>query len=201
MDFSQLEGRNPDRVIELDLPKVAKESLWLTLLSAVILFLANALLHGVFRQGGFEVTFSLKGIIVGTLLFIAGYAVLIVVHEAFHLLGFRLFGGVPFKEMAFGLNLQAGIAYATTKIPLHNRGMRKALLLPLWMTGILPAAIGLWTDSYLVLFLSAWLIGGAAGDLAMDRELKTLPGDWLIRDDPEEPKLYVFSTDPGPDDR
>lgn len=197
MDFSQLEGREPDRVVELDLMKVAKESLWLTLLSTVFLFLGNALLHGILRGGGFEFAFSIKGIIIGTLLFIAGYVVLIVVHEAFHLLGFRLFGGVPFREMAFGLNLEAGIAYATTKVPIHNRGMRKALLLPLWMTGILPAAVGLWFDSYLLLFLSAWLIGGAAGDLAMDRELKRLPGDWLIKDDPEEPKLYAFS--PGPD--
>ncbi|WP_069201953.1 DUF3267 domain-containing protein [Bhargavaea cecembensis] len=197
MDFSQLEGREPDRVVELDLMKVAKESLWLTLLSTVFLFLGNALLHSLFRGDGFEFTFSIKGIIIGTLLFIAGYVVLIVVHEAFHLLGFRLFGGVPFREMAFGLNLEAGIAYATTKVPIHNRGMRKALLLPLWMTGILPAAVGLWLDSYLLLFLSAWLIGGAAGDLAMDRELKRLPGDWLIKDDPEKPKLYAYS--PGPD--
>ncbi|MET3575887.1 DUF3267 domain-containing protein [Bhargavaea ullalensis] len=198
MDFSQLEDRQPDKVVELDMMKVAKESLWLTLLSAVFLFLGNALLHGLFRGGGFVFSFSIKGILIGTLLFIIGYVVLIVVHEAFHLLGFRLFGKVPFREMAFGLNLQAGIAYATTKIPIHNSGMRKALLLPLWMTGFLPAAIGLWSDSYLLLFLSAWLIGGAAGDLAMDRELRHLPGDWLIRDDPEEPKLYAFRPDcPG----
>ena len=34
-----------------------------------------------------------------------------------------------------GVNLKMGIAYATTDIPLTNRAMKKALLLPFWMTG------------------------------------------------------------------
>lgn len=185
--MEDLESREPDRVIELDLRRVMKQSLWLTGGSAVILYLAAFLV-----RRDLSVSLSLSGILIGFLLFAVGYVLLIVLHEACHLLGFRIFGGVPFKKMAYGVNLEMGIAYATTEIPLRNRPMRRALLLPLWLTGILPGIIGIWLDSHLLTLLSAFLIGGAAGDLEMNRQLKRLPDDWLIRDDPEKPQLYAF---------
>jgi len=90
-----------------------------------------------------------------------------------------------------------GIAYATTDQLMTNRAIRKALLLPFWTTGILPAFIGLYIGSGLLVSLSALLIGGAAGDFAMYKELKELPDDWVVKDDPELPKLYVYSPDKG----
>ena len=94
----------------------------------------------------------------------------------FILLGFRVFGGVPWKKMIVGVNLKMGIAYATTDQLMTNRAIRKALLLPFWMTGILPALIGLYIGSGLLVSLSALLIGGAAGDFAMYKELKEVAG-------------------------
>ncbi|WP_424237377.1 DUF3267 domain-containing protein [Bhargavaea ginsengi] len=190
MDISELESREPDRVIDLDLRRVMKQSLWLTGGSAVILYLAAFLV-----RRDLSVSLSLPGILIGFLLFAVGYVVLIVLHEACHLLGFRIFGGVPFRKMDYGVNLEMGIAYATTEIPLRNRPMRRALLLPLWLTGVLPGIIGIWLDSHLLILLSAFLIGGAAGDLEMNRQLKKLPDNWLIRDDPEKPKLYAYNPD------
>ena len=127
--------------------------------------------------------------------FIVGYILLIILHELFHLLGFRVFGDVPWRKMIVGVNLKLGIAYATTDQLMTNRAIRKALLLPFWMTGILPAIIGLYIGSGLLVSLSALLIGGAAGDFAMYKELKELPDDWVVKDDPELPKLYVYSPD------
>ncbi|WP_231877304.1 DUF3267 domain-containing protein [Bhargavaea cecembensis] len=185
--MEDLESREPDRVIELDLRRVMKQSLWLTGGGAAVLYLVSFLV-----RGELSVSVSFGGFMLGLLLFAVGYVVLIVLHEACHLLGFRVFGGVPFKKMAYGVNLEMGIAYATTEIPLRNRPMRRALLIPLWLTGVLPGIIGIWLDSHLLILLSAFLIGGAAGDLEMDRRLKELPDDWLIRDDPEKPKLYAY---------
>ena len=81
------------------------------------------------------------------LLLIVGYVVLIVLHELFHLLGFRVFGKVPWKSMVVGMNLKLGIAYATTDLLMTNRAIQKALLLPFWTTGVVPALIGLATGN------------------------------------------------------
>ena len=43
--------------------------------------------------------------------------------------------------MIVGVNFKLGIAYATTDKLMTNRAIRKALLLPFWMTGILPASL------------------------------------------------------------
>ena len=45
--------------------------------------------------------------------------------------------------MIVGVNLKLGVAYATTDKLMTNRAIRKALLLPFWTTGIVPALIGL----------------------------------------------------------
>ena len=173
----------PDKIIEIDLPKVAKRGLWLTFLPLVgLLFLKTVI------EDGFSYSITIWSVIY----FVVGYVILIVLHELFHLLGFRVFGKVPWKKMIVGVNLKLGIAYATTDIPMTNKAIRKALLLPFWMTGVVPGFIGLTTGNGIWLMLAAFLIGGAAGDFAMYKELKKLPDDWLVKDDPELPKLYLF---------
>ena len=172
-----------DQIIELDLPSVAKEGFYFTILPLIILLPIHFYL-----VGGLYFSFTL----IGNLLLFFGYLGLIVLHEFFHLLGFRIFSNVPWKWMKVGVDLKLGIAYATTDKPMSNYSIRKALLLPFWMTGILPAVIGLYFNSAVLIILSAFLIGGAAGDFAMYRELKKLPDDWLIQDDPKLPRLYVY---------
>ncbi|QTD40160.1 DUF3267 domain-containing protein [Sporosarcina sp. Te-1] len=173
----------PDHIIEIDLPKVAKSGMVWTVISFILLLAILVVL-----KGGFAFTFSFWDL----LLFIGGYIALIVLHEAFHLLGFRLFGGVPWKRMIVGLNLKLGIAYATTDKPMTNAAIRKALLLPFWTTGIVPGLIGLYMESGILIGLAAFLIGGAAGDFAMYKELRKSPDNWLVKDDPERPKLYLY---------
>ncbi|MET3657673.1 MULTISPECIES: DUF3267 domain-containing protein [Sporosarcina] len=176
----------PDKIIEIDLPKVAKSSLVLTASAFLLLWFLKIVI-----ERDFSFSLSLWTIV----FFIIGYILLIILHELFHLLGFRVFGDVPWKKMIVGVNLKMGIAYATTDQLMTNRAIRKALLLPFWTTGILPAVIGLYIGSGLLVSLSALLIGGAAGDFAMYKELKELPNDWVVKDDPELPKLYVYSPD------
>lgn len=175
----------PDKVIEIDLPAVAKRSLVLTFLSGLLLFIMKVVIEK-------EVTFTFS--LWTVIFFVVGYVVLIILHEFFHLLGFRIFGGVPWKRMVVGVNLKMGIAYATTDQLMTNRAIRKALLLPFWTTGIVPALIGLTIGNGLLISLAALLIGGAAGDFAMYKELRKLPDDWLVKDDPELPRLYVYAS-------
>ena len=174
----------PDQVIELDLPRVAKQSIYFTILPLIILLPLHFWL-----KGGMYFSFTFFSIILLT----GGYILLVILHEFFHLFGFRVFANVPWKRMKVGVNLKQGIAYATTDKLMTNRAIRKALLLPFWMTGILPALIGLYINSGMLIVLASCLIGGAAGDFAMYKELKKSPDHWLIKDDPKLPRLYVFN--------
>ena len=177
------EQLTPDHTVEIDLPKVAKNSLYLTLLPLVFLISIHFMLQGQFL---IKVTFG------SIITLVVGYVIFIILHEFFHLFGLRVFAKVPWKSMKVGVNFKLGIAYATTDKLMTNRAVRKALLLPFWMTGILPALVGLYIESGVLITISALLIGGAAGDFAMYNQLKKLPDHWLIKDDPKLPKLYVY---------
>ncbi|AOV09021.1 hypothetical protein BI350_01235 [Sporosarcina ureilytica] len=168
--------------------RIVKQMFYITSFSFIILFVLQITIHQMFSYTFTLLTFSLDIII-----FSASYLVLIVLHEFFHLLGFRIFSKIPWRKMKVGVNLKLGIAYATTAQLMTNQEIRKSLLLPFWMTGVLPAIIGLYTDSNMLIALAALLIGGAAGDFSMYKQLKKLPNDWLIKDHPTEPKLYLYN--------
>lgn len=178
-----MERQQPEKIIELDLKKITWQSFYLTIISAVILVVLTILV-----QGTWNVSITLFNVF----LVIIGYIVLIVLHEFFHLLGFRIFCGVPWKRMKAGINVKLGIAYATTDQWMTNKSIRKALLLPFWTTGVIPAIFAILTGNGVLLILAVFLISGAVGDFAMYKELKKLPDDWYVEDDPELPKLYVY---------
>lgn len=176
----------PDKVIDIDLPRVMKQGIYLTVFSLTVLLFIHFIL-----EGGFYFSVSLLSLVI----LFGGYLVLVILHEFFHLVGFRFFANVPWKRMNVGVDLKMGIAYATTDKLMTNHAIRKALLLPFWLTGVLPALVGLYIGSGVLIILSAFLIGGAAGDFAMYRQLKRLSDDWLVKDDPQLPRLYVFKPD------
>ncbi|RUL49452.1 MULTISPECIES: DUF3267 domain-containing protein [Lysinibacillus] len=176
------DGRKPI-IVELDMRRIAKSNLWLTLILCIVFVFFNSLLHQ-----RYSVSFSFWDV----LLFILGYILLIALHEIFHLIGFMLFGRVKFKDLEYGVNLKLGVAYATTTTALNNAAMKKALLLPFWTTGVIPTLLGFIYDSHLIVLLGAMLIAGAIGDFYMYKELRKYPNSALIKDDPELPRLYIY---------
>lgn len=174
-------------VIELNIKKLMMDNVVVTS-GLVILFVA--IQYICFK----DFHFSFWEMIIGSILFVVLYIVFIVLHEASHLIGFMLFGAVPFKSLKYGLNLELGIAYATTDQSLPNHAMKKALLLPFWTTGVLPTIVGFYLNSTVIVLVGAFLIAGAVGDFAMYKELRKYPKNALIKDDPQLPKLYVYTT-------
>lgn len=170
-------------IIELDLNKIAWQNIIMTVGLMIGLILLNGWIHKVL-----ELHFSFFSI----LLFIVYYIILIVLHEIFHLIGFMIFGKVPFRSLDYGVNLKMGVAYATTKEPICNKAMKKALLLPFWTTGVIPAAFGLYFNSTMLVVLGAWLIAGAVGDFAMYFALRKYPNTYWVKDDPDFPRLYLY---------
>ncbi|WP_088006239.1 DUF3267 domain-containing protein [Indiicoccus explosivorum] len=177
----------PARVISLNIEKLMRTGMWW---NAGLLVLFAFLYH--FFTEPLTFNFSWSGI--G--LFIVGYVLLIVLHELFHLIGFVVFGRVPLSSLAYGLNLKMGVAYATTERPLRIGAMRKALLLPFWMTGVLPGIIGFTLPNQVLVLLSAILIAGAIGDFSMYRGLRNVKTSAWVMDDKTEPKLYVYDDYP-----
>ena len=170
-------------VIELNMKKIARDNMVLTIVLIILLVGLNALIHQRFT-GEFT--------LLSFFYFFAAYILLIILHEIFHLIGFILFGRIPYKELDYGINLKLGVAYATTKKPLTNAAMKKALLLPFCPTGILPTIIGLTLDNFVIVIVGALLIAGAIGDFYMYKELRKYPNDATVKDDSKEPKLYVY---------
>ncbi|WP_155593159.1 DUF3267 domain-containing protein [Lysinibacillus cavernae] len=174
-------------VIELDLKKLMIDNIVITS-GLVILF--TAIQYICFK----DFHFSFWHMAVGIVLFVILYIIFIILHEAFHLIGFMIFGKVPFNALKYGMNLELGIAYATTEQPLYNHAMKKALLLPFWTTGVLPTIIGFYLNSTVLILIGAFLIAGAVGDFAMYKELRKYPKNALVQDDPKLPKLYVYTS-------
>ena len=176
-------NRKEPITIKLNMKKMARDNILFTIILLILFIIMNALIHQ-----RFSADFSFSDI----LIVFTGYLVLIVCHEAFHLIGFMLFGKVKYKDLDYGVNLKLGVAYATTKKPLKNAAMKKALLLPFWTTGIIPTLFGFYFDNFILVILGALLIAGAIGDFQMYKELRKYPNDAMVKDDPKEPKLYVY---------
>ena len=173
-------------IIELDIHKLAKQNILWTITLSILFLMINITLQPQ------HLDFSLASSILSIVYFTISYIVLIVLHEACHLIGFVIFGKTPFSSLSYGVDLQKGMAYATTTERISNASMKKALLLPFWMTGIIPTIIGFYVNSNLIVLVGAFLIAGAVGDFTMYKELRKFPKDSLIEDDPKEPKLYVY---------
>lgn len=170
-------------IIQLNMKKLARDNILLTIVLILFFSIINSLIH---QHFSFKFTFW------DFFIFILGYFALIILHEVFHLIGFMLFGKAAYKDLDYGVNLKLGVAYATTNKTLTNAAMKKALLLPFWMTGVLPAVVGFSIDCFTLVLLGALLIAGAIGDFYMYKELRKFPNDAVVKDDPKEPKLYVY---------
>lgn len=177
-------SREPDQIITLNMKSIHIRAIALTLMS---IFLGAFLMAFIHLESGFS--FSLWGVVLWAIL----YTVLIILHEIFHLIGFMIWGKCKKNDLVYGVNRELGIAYAGTKKVLPVAAMKKALLLPFWTTGLLPFIAGIWLNSAVLMITSAFLIGGAAGDFSMYRQLRQANKDAFILDHLHEPILYVFN--------
>ena len=172
--------------LEFDIKKLMRYNIIWTIILTAVLTPLNWLIQSP------EFDWSLWTVIKSFFIFCMYYWVLIILHEICHLLGFIVFGRAPLKSISYGFKPKEGLAYATTTKPLSNRAMKAALLLPFWLTGVLPTVIGFYINSYTLIIVGAFLMAGAVGDFMMYFALRKYPNYFRIQDDPEKPKLYVY---------
>ncbi|MGN7177094.1 diaminopimelate epimerase [Paenibacillus sp. FSL R5-0490] len=177
----------------MDNKKATVVSVSMMKLQIYLFFATMALIFGVYIlhaviYGGGEMTIDLMGM----LLFLAGMVVIVILHEAIHLAGFHYIGGVPWKEMSWGVNLKMGIAYAHAKQPVTVQQMKKVLMLPFIPTGLLPLILGVVLNTPGLSVLGAILTVGCMGDLVLYQKLLKFPNDALVIDHPTKPQFTVY---------
>lgn len=170
---------------ELNLEKLTKTTLLVTFISSLVVIVIHYLINpwSHFSIGIFISSFFLVGIY---------YIILIFLHEICHLIGFIIFCGAPLSSLKIGLDLKSGVAYATTSHFMRNKDIRKALLLPFWLTGFLPFVIAIYYNHLPLSIVSTWLIVGALGDFQMYNKIRKIDSTFYIQDDAEKPKLHFY---------
>ncbi|PWA09667.1 hypothetical protein DCC39_12530 [Pueribacillus theae] len=179
--------RDPDKTITFEMKKM---HILVLVVSVLAIFFGAIIASMIHTESIFKITLT------NFLLFIVLYIAGIILHECCHLLGFMMWGKASWNDLVYGINRELGVAYAGTKKMIQNHAMKKALLLPFWVTGLLPFIIGIWLNNGVLIVVSAFLIGGAAGDFSMYNQLRKVKNDAYIIDDLEKPQLYVFYEKP-----
>ncbi|KAF0821139.1 MULTISPECIES: DUF3267 domain-containing protein [unclassified Cytobacillus] len=156
-------------------------------LATIALILGVLILHAVIYGGG-EMSFGFAGM----LMFFAGMILIIILHEAIHLAGFRYIGKVPWKELDWGVNWKIGAAYAHAKQPVTVQQMKKVLLLPFIPTGLGPLVLGIVLNMPGLSILGAIMTVGCIGDLALFQKLLKFPKDALVIDHPTKPQFTIY---------
>lgn len=178
----------PDHTITFNIKKIHIQAVIITVAAIIIGAALMAFFH---LESEFDISFW------NFCLWVILYTGLIILHEVCHLIGFMIWGKCKKSDLVYGINRELGIAYAGTKKVIVNKAMKKALLLPFWMTGMLPFIIGLCLNSPVLMIAAAFLIGGAAGDFSMYNQLRKIKKEAFIIDDLNEPKLYVYNQNPS----
>ncbi|MDX1740073.1 MAG: DUF3267 domain-containing protein, partial [Rhodothermales bacterium] len=123
------------------------------------------------------------GVSVGLL--VVAYVVSVPVHEGLHAVGMML-TGTRLSEITFGARILQGIVYVHCAAPMPLSAYRTVLLLPVIVTGFLPAVVGIAVGNHWVTTYAYLMIVSAIGDLEMFRRLRPWPRDVIVRDHPSE---------------
>jgi hypothetical protein len=150
-----------------------------SLVAVVVLSVAFTVVHALLwglsdRDGAFWLTWV-------AILFVG-----ILAHEGVHAVGFRLFGGVPWSSISFGVIWKALTPYAHTSTAMPAGGYRQAVLLPGLVTGLVPALIGLAVGSDVLSLAGAVLLGSAGGDWTVWQAIRSVPSSTLVADHPTD---------------
>ena len=130
-----------------------------------------------------------------TFLFLGSLILLTVIHELVHGVTWSFFTENGLKDMEFGILRDTLTPYCTCLKPVKRSGYITGTLMPLILTGILPAGAGILTGNFLVMLTGAIMITMAAGDILIVFTLlkhRSESRDRLILDLPVQAGCMLF---------
>jgi hypothetical protein len=108
----------------------------------------------------------------------------VVAHEALHAVGFRYFGGAPWREIRMGVQWRTVTPYARALVPVSARAYRWTAALPGLALGALPMVAGVLLDAPFASGFGVLMLAGAGGDAAIIWAMRRTPDDALVLDCP-----------------
>jgi Protein of unknown function (DUF3267). len=120
-------------------------------------------------------------------LFIAG----VVVHEGIHGLGYA-WGGAAWAEIEFGFNWSGFAPYAHCTAPLRCGPYQWAIVLPGFVLGALPSAVGLIAGHWGTTLFAFAMLAAAGGDGLLLWTLRHVPQGAWVQDHPRKMGALVL---------
>lgn len=129
------------------------------------------------------------------LLLVVAMLALIVVHELIHGITWALFADHHFGDIEFGFMKEYMTPYCTCKCPLTKGKYIIGALMPLFILGLLPMAVGIGMGSFFWLLLGIIMTVSAGGDIMivmMIVKYKSQAEDILYLDHPTQAGGVIF---------
>jgi hypothetical protein len=117
----------------------------------------------------------------------------IVIHEFLHGIGLMVFGGVPWRDVRYGIKVKSLTAYAHTDSRVTVKSYRKLVALPGFLLGVIPVVVGIAIgEGWLTLYGFLMLVG-AGGDIAILWKLRNVNFKAFVLDNPDRAGCWVLS--------
>lgn len=152
----------------------------MALLAAALVFVAGG--HSLFRDRPawtlVDEAFAGDG-------FLIALAIAVVVHELLHAVGFRYFGGAPWRTIRFGIQWRTLTPFACAVVPIPARSYRWTAALPGIVLGAIPIVAGVLLDAPATSGFGIAMLTSAGGDAAIIWAMRRTPDDALVLDSPD----------------
>ncbi|VVM33698.1 DUF3267 domain-containing protein [Terribacillus sp. AE2B 122] len=171
------------REVLFDMRKLQRQATYLTIGLMFVASFIYLIIHG------FEISISLSALAIFFLLIIIG----IILHELLHGIGFIVIGKVKSSQIKYGFSWKDGAAYAHCMVPIKVRAYRVALLLPVFLTGLLPLLISYIIGNGVLLTASVILTAGGIGDWLIFRSLTKYEASQFVKDHPTKVGYFIYT--------
>ncbi len=126
------------------------------------------------------------------LLLLPLFMVLVLLHEAFHAIGWKYAGGLKWSKFKFGFSWKGLAPYCHATAPMNIQGYRFGAALPGIVTGVVPLIIGTLIGDAMLTFASAIMISAAVGDIYVLWTLRAMPNHAQVIDHPSNAGCLVL---------
>jgi hypothetical protein len=116
----------------------------------------------------------------------------IVLHEVIHMVGWKVFSGLPWKAFSFGFDRKTLSPYCHAHEPMRAWAYRIGAALPGRLAGVLPVLVGFLNADGAWTLLGAFMTSAAVGDLYVLTAIRSIPNSAQVIDHPENAGCYVL---------
>jgi len=118
----------------------------------------------------------------------------LLLHEAVHLLGYRLFGHTPRGMARFHFGRAALTPQVQCDAPIRAAAYRRVLLLPALLLGVIPAVAAFLFGSWWALIWATWMLAASGGDFAALWAMRGVATDAPVRAHPRRAGCQIFAS-------